>query len=122
MDVLDQQDLDILAARLVALDKVLGPRVGDYVEFEPGVVRRISYLWPDSVQTSDGGSYYLGDGYVSMSGSLHPGVPRENLVRTKRTRPGNVWFFHHNFPQADGGVQTSIPFRVYVYSTNPASR
>ena len=110
----DQRDRDILVARQAALDSVPGPRVGDWVEFPGSVMRRISYLWPDDAQTSDGGTYYLGDGYVSMSGSLHASVPTNSLKRTRRTKPGSVWFFHHDFHTAGGGVDTTIPFRVYT--------
>jgi hypothetical protein len=114
MAVLDERDQEILATRIIALNAVPGPRVGDWVEFADRVTRRISYIWPDGVQTSDGGTYYLGVGYVSMSGSLHHIVPLTSLKRVKETRPGSVWFFHHDYPAADGGVDTSISFRVYV--------
>lgn len=116
MNMLDDRDQAILAKRQAALDKRRGPRVGDWVEFTDGVVRRISYIWPDSIQTSDGGTYYLDLGYVSMSGSLHQGVPAKSLKRTKRTKTGGIWFFHHDFPTADGGVDTTIAFRVYACS------
>lgn len=111
---LDDRDRAILAERQGQLDAVVGPRVGDWVEFADGVSQRISYLWPDDAQTSDGGTYYLGRGYVSMSGSLHRGVPIASLVATARTKPGSIWFFHHDYHTAGGGVEATIPFRVYT--------
>lgn len=113
MGALDPQDQKILEERQAALDQKSGPRVGDWVEFADGVTRRISYLWPEGVQTSDGGSFYLDRGSVSMSGSLYPTVPRESLTRTERSRPGSAWFFHHDYSAAGNSVEVSFPFRVY---------
>jgi hypothetical protein len=65
---LDARDTEILAQRIYAFEQVTGPRVGDYVRFADDVTRRISYIWRDehdqafNVQTSDGGSFYLGNG------------------------------------------------------------
>lgn len=114
MSILDQTDQAILRARQTAFDQRPGPRVGDWVEFPDNIRRRISYLWPDGAQTSDGGTYYLGDGYISMSGSLHRTVPLTSLTPTNRVRRGDVWFFHHDYPTGGGGVDTIIPCRVFT--------
>src|SRR5216117_3642018 len=96
----DERDAEILAKRIAMLDEITGPRTGDFVIFADDVTRRISYIWRDehgaafSVQTSDGGTYYLGEGYVSMSGSLFSGVKPETLTLTDERRDGRVWFFH----------------------------
>ncbi len=111
---LDERDDAILAERTAALDAVDGPRVGDYVDFADGVTRRISYLWPGHAQTSDYGSYYLGNGYVSMSGSLFVPVPTDTLALTDEKRDGAVWFFHHDWAQAHNGIGMTIPFRVFT--------
>lgn len=123
--VLDETDAAIVAARLVELDGIDGPRVGDWVDFADGESRRIAHIWsnrdiwtglaqPVSVQTTDGiGSFYLGDGYVSMSGALHPGVDPILLTDTGKTRPGAVWIFHHDWHRAHNGVDTVVPFRVF---------
>lgn len=122
---LDQRDVSIVAERMAALDAKPGPRVGDFVRFSDGTLRRISYRWTDGAgwdggcQTSDGGSYYLGNGYVSMSGSLHPAVPTEQLTPTGERRDGSVWIFHHDIRQAHNGVDVSVPFRVYEFDGEP---
>lgn len=128
---LDQRDAAIVADRQASLDRNAGPRVGDYVEFADGVVRRISHIWesyqdpepqysfPALAQTSAGGSYYLGNGYVSFSGSLYRGVRLDTLTATGEVRPGPVWIFHHDWRTAHNGVDTSARFRVYR-STEPA--
>ena len=57
-----------------------------------------------SIQTSDGGSFYLGDGYCAFSGSLYDGIPADTLTLTGETREGRVWWFHHDYHTAHNGV------------------
>lgn len=129
MPEFDEHDQAILTARQTMLDKLNHPRVGDWVDFANGVSRRISHIWPhdhtrdtatkglhpkDGLQTShDGYGYYLGEGYISFSGSLYRSVEARTLTLTEEKRNGRVWFFHHNHAQAHNGVETTIPFRVY---------
>jgi hypothetical protein len=118
---LDDRDRDILSkragrfwARHTQIETL--PRVGDYVDFADGVSRRVSHVWDwgtPSVQTSDGGSFYLGDEGCSFSGGLYPGVYTDTLTLTGETREGSVWFFHHNYATAHNGVETTMPFAVY---------
>lgn len=115
----DDRDATILAKRAALLDAIPGPRVGDWIRFEDGSLYRISHLWvwgdpDDGAQISEGGSWYLGEGYVSFSGALYPSIPLTTLTRTDETRPGSVWFFHHNVSGAGRGVYASLPFRVYT--------
>lgn len=67
----------------------------------------------ESVQVSEGGSFYLGDGYVSFSGSLEPSLPYSSLVDTGDMHDGAVWFFHHDYHQAHNGVSAVAKFRVW---------
>jgi hypothetical protein len=116
---LDKKDQEILAARVAAFDPTEGPRVGDYVEFADGIIRLISHVWADDaewrggVQTSDGGSFYLGDGYMSFSGGLYMSVPHESLTLTEDTRETRVWFFHHDYHTAHNGIDALITMRVW---------
>jgi hypothetical protein len=115
---LDDQDREIIAARMAALSERPGYRVGDYVEFADGVTRRISYVWdwegePPGVQTSDGGSWHLGNGSVSFSGSLYVSVPGDSLTDTGSTRKGSVWIEHHGYLCAGSAVYSSEDFRVF---------
>lgn len=113
----DERDAELTRKRLALMNQVEGPRVGDWVDFADGVSRRISYMWPDSVQTSNEGyGFYLGPGYVSFSGTLYRGVPPDTLTPTGETREGRVWLFHHGHTQAHNGVETSAPFRVFKCS------
>jgi hypothetical protein len=123
---LDERDWLILQDRLAELDTIDGPRVGDWVVFADGVERRISQRWQfpadedgpaiDAVQTSSGGSFYLGDGYVSFSGGLFGSVPTATLEATGQFREGRVWFFHHDHWTAHNGVQSVGLFRVFLCS------
>lgn len=114
----DERDLEILKRREQMLNERTGPRVGDWVylkgENEP---RRFTYDWGDSIQvghsTGECGSFYLGEGYVSYSGSLDPSVSKDSLVELDETRPGNVWFFHHDHMSAHNGVNHTMAFRVF---------
>jgi hypothetical protein len=119
---LDARDAEILTARAAALDAVPGPRCGDYVVFSDGVTRRVSYLWPDGVQTSAGGSWYLGNGFCSFSGSLYRSTPLDLLTLTEEKRPGDVWFFHRDHWTAHNGVHTQILFRVYAAAVSSGAR
>jgi len=124
---LDERDAALLTGRVAAYDAIPGPRVGDFVVFADDVTRRISHIWRDeketvfSVQTSDGGTYFLDDGSVSMSGGLHPGVKPDTLTPTDEQRNGSVWFFHHNRWAAGNGIDTIMSFRVFRCS-EPATR
>ena len=122
---LDARDESILAHRQTLLDRIEGPREGDHVLFPNGTERRISFVSPDSwlpevsaVQTSDSGSWYLGEHGCSFSGSLHPPVKHETLTLTEETRDGAVWFFHHDHARAHNGIRTVASFRVYQCNEN----
>lgn len=122
--VLEDRNLKILTDRLAQLDEDTGPRVGDYVKFSDGVVRRFSHAWDEGIQTSDGGRWYFGNGYLSFSGSLFAPIPFDTLIETGDprldTRWGNAWFFHHDWAKADNGVDVLIPLRVY-HCTQPSN-
>lgn len=115
---LDEWDRAILDERVAAFDARTEVRTDDFVRHADGVLRQVAYIWGDDgpVQTCDGGSFYLGNGYVSMSGSLYRGVPMDTLTPTEETRPGAVWFFHHDWHTAHNGVHVQITFRVWECS------
>ncbi len=122
----DERDAEIVATRAATL--AANPiNVGDFIRFADGTTRRVSYIWPGdddapgSIQTSAGGSYYLGDGYVSFSGALFIGVPFASLTDTGDTFDGDVWIFHHDHACAHNGVHTTIKFRVW-HCNLPAER
>jgi len=123
---LDDVDMTILSERASRFwVQHHGPAVGDYIDFADGVTRRISHVWTFgdiTVQTSDGGSFYLANGSLSYSGGLYhgwnnvirPGIPIETLTLTGETREGAVWFFHHDWHTAHNGVYTTMRFAVYT--------
>jgi hypothetical protein len=112
---LDELDQAILARRVAQRESVTTPRLGDFVRFSDRL-ERISYDWGDAVQTSKGGSFYLGkDGYASYSGCLNASIPKEQLRATGEILDGHFWFFHRDFWTAHNGVDVTAPCGVYDY-------
>ena len=116
----DDRDREMIDRYMAALDARTGPREGDFVVFAGGTTRRLSHIWtfdsgaPEFIQTSDGGSFYLGDGYVSFSGGLHPGLRADLFRPTGTTRLGWAWTFHHNQHRASNAVHFRVPFRLFT--------
>jgi hypothetical protein len=115
----------ILASRVAKYNERPNACVGDYLKLwtksEPCPAwlfeyTRFTHDWGDRIQTggSAGGRYYLGDGFLSYSGSLDSGVDHADLVATAETKPGNVWFFHEDISGAGRGVDFQIPQRVFT--------
>jgi hypothetical protein len=109
----DEIDHEIATKRIEAYDNCDKPRVGDFVIMPDGKYERFSYAWNDGIQTCHEGSFYLGNGYASMSGSLNPCVPYEKLERTDKKKIGNFWFFHHDYHTSHNGIGVQIVCRVY---------
>jgi hypothetical protein len=114
---LDELDAAILAERQAAfLDRAddEGPRQGDVVAFRDGTFLRVSYAWPDRIQTGDmRASYYLGNGYMSHSGACFTGVPRAAFTPTGRRSLETAWFFHHDQRRAYNGVDVLVAVPVW---------
>lgn len=116
---------ELLDNRTTLRDGQTGPRVGDYVLFPDDMPRdglyeryieRISHDWGDGVQTSPGGSWYLGDGFASFSGSLNSTIPKARLEDTGETKLGSFWFFKGDYARAHNGVDVMASCRVYRYT------
>lgn len=119
MDVnLDEKDQEVLAVAVKARDAQEGPRIGDFVLFPGGQLERFSHEWSDGIQTSPGGSFYLGkQGNGSLScGGLNPAIHKGTLELTVAILPGSFWFFHHGVAGAGRGVYFEIPCRVFKTS------
>lgn len=115
----------ILATRFTKYNQRKGARVGDYLRLWAGPgpcpahrneFTRFTHDWGDSLQTGghSGSSYYLGDGYLSYSGSLDSGISRASLIQTNYTKMGDVWFFDEDWAGAGRGVNFEIPHRVFT--------
>jgi len=111
---LDARDLDILVDRSVTLNRRSGARAGDFIRLLDGSERRIAYCWDDGVQTTDHGSFYLGDGGISYSGGLDAAITLDRVRPIRHiSRLGRVWFFHHDQWRAHSSVHGWLDFRVY---------
>ena len=113
---------ELLERRIRLRDEDTGPRIGDFViphcSFATGKERteRIAHDWGDlGVQTAPGGSFYLGEGFVSFSGALNPMISTALLDPTGEIREGWFWFFSRDLRKARNGVKAQAPCRVYRY-------
>ncbi|ADV02159.1 MULTISPECIES: hypothetical protein [Comamonadaceae] len=115
---LDSIDQEMLRISIEMRDTLEGPRMGDFVLFPNGELERFSYDWGNDIQTSPGGSFFLGKaGHASLScGGLHPPVSKQSLEITSAALPGAFWFFHHGTAGAGRGVECEAPCRVYKSS------
>lgn len=83
-------------------------RVGDFVLFSDGVLRRVAHLYSTVVQTCDLGDFNLDIDVVRMSGSLSPGITRDTLTPTGLTQLGEVPFHHHDQRATCALVRTQV--------------
>ena len=113
---MDKRDEELLKQRSATFLERKYIKSGDFVRFADGTIRRVSHVWTDEpvgIQTSDNGSWYLGNGYMSFSGGLFCPIPAASMTRTDETMSGACWFFHHDFAYRDNGIYTSIPCPVW---------
>lgn len=117
---LDRKDHEILVSSVVELHKREGIRVGDFIRYADGAMRRVAHIWDDGagnaleIQPTDGGSFHLSpSGSVSFSGGLHRSIPAESLTDSGQHAHGAVWFFHHDIWGKDRGVNAGVTFRIY---------
>lgn len=105
----------ILKERSELFNKIPGIRVGDYLKLSDGTYLRFSHDWGDAIQTSNtyGGRFYLGDGYLSFSGGLHPAIDKHVLKEIQESKPGKIWFFKNDYAVAHNGIDFEIDFRVF---------
>ena len=94
------------------------PKQGEFMEAPDGTLRRIAHVW----HTDDGmiewqpvsgnGSYFMGQGYMSMSGSLESSE-RHQYEPTDRTHPASAWTWHRGWSGAGNGVNFIVNVRVW---------
>lgn len=115
---------ELLARRSRHREEANKPLVGDFVVFTNSYdgesrtrTERISHDWDEyGVQTSPGGSFYLGDGFTSFSGTLNPTIPTEKLKDTGEISQGSFWFFSKDYRAAGNSIHIEAPCRVYNYA------
>lgn len=112
---MDKQDISMRDRRVIEFNRsTYAPRVGDFVILTDGTLERFSHDWGDSLQTSPGGSWYMGNnGYIEFSGGLNPSIPKNQLTRLSNFKDGRFWFFQHDFARANNGVDFLVPCRTF---------
>jgi len=114
MQIAHEKNQKILKERMKTLNKIKGPRVGDFCVHPNGRLDRITHDWGDSLQVGGiSGSYYLGMGYISHSGGLEPAILINRFIDTGETRMGKIWFFNDDYATAHNGIYYDVPFRVF---------
>jgi hypothetical protein len=102
----------ILKQRMERYNKIKGAKVGEFLKYKKWYVRFSEDLG-DSLQTSEGGSFYLGNGYMSFSGSLNHGIDKDKIELTPERRMGSVWFFDEDIAGAGRGKYFQVKLRVF---------
>ena len=108
-----KKDLTIIKTRSKAFDLVEGPRIGDFIQLPDKTYTQVTHVWYETVQTGGPGSKYLGNGYISRSGGLDPGLKISDLAPTDKTKKCSIWIFQGNHAEGHNGINYKIPFRVY---------
>ncbi len=120
---LDQENQEILNRRIRLRMSHALPEIGDYVIFlaraRAGtfpLMERIAHEHGEyGIQTCEGGTFYLAEGYTSHSGGLNPTIDTALLVNTGETKNGTFWFFNHDRMMAHNALDVTAPCRVYTY-------
>jgi hypothetical protein len=113
-----QKDLKMFRERMLEYDKSPSdkPRVGDFIWMgkKQGWMR-FAYDWAPhgGIQICYDGSFYLGNGYCSMSGSLEPSIDHSRIVPTDQTKLGRCWAPHNGYLEGGSGIYMKMPFRVF---------
>lgn len=107
-----RKNWDLFKERIKEYNKEYRAKVGEFLKFK-GRYIRFAYDWGNLLQTTRGGSFYLGDGYCDFSGSLEHGIDKDKIELTSEIRNGRVWFFDSDIWGANRGVDFDMPFRVW---------
>lgn len=106
-------------------NNVIGPRVGDYVDFADGRQTRISVISGKQLQINApefGSSFHFLWWYCSYSGGHGASLKLVDLIDTQTLRDGQVWFFHHDQSGPHRGVNCKIPCRIYNIKNDGAAQ
>lgn len=117
-------NMDLFKQRIEQYNNIDGIRVGDYIK-ENDTYIQVTHIWYDDnekqelLQTQDlnfgHGSFYLGNGYISYSGSLNTGYHTKNYTFNllDEKKQGVIWFFKRNIHTAHNGINFNMNFRVF---------
>ena len=122
MNKLDERDQKIMDERQAAFLARTEPKQGDFIRFKDGTVKRIAHVWTDEngkathiqpTMYNGDSSFYMGEGYMSFSGSLNPSIDAAKFTRTNEIMQGWAWFFHHDFATAHNGIDVLVNCPVW---------
>lgn len=117
-DGLDATAAGILREAVASLDEIPGPRLGDFVRFEDGSLKRIT-VWRDGHMQAgapeNAGFFLWRGGFTEVVGFCGDQIDPARLQRLDESMDGKVWTFRNGDVQPGGRVDTKVPFRVYSY-------
>lgn len=117
---LDGHDLLLLSRKLMAFNAISGPRVGDGVlvpEKKNNLGRRIALMGDAAFQATPpyvAGSFYLGNGCVSYSGSLDEPLPLDRLVDAGYLCSQRFWFYRQDLVKTHNTTHAYLRVRVFA--------
>jgi hypothetical protein len=103
----------MLRQRQAALDKITGPKVGDYIRTIDSRLLRFTINSDDSLQAYRSGSFYLGHNGCDFSGACGDSYRKYRLIETGERKEGSVWFFDGDQWGAGRGHNTKAIFTVW---------
>lgn len=104
---------EIIRSRSTLYDSLEGPRIGDYIKLPNDQFYRITNFNRNNQFGIGTGSYFLGEGHLSFSGTANDWLTVSDIKLTAEQKAGSSWIFDQNKVRAGGRVDFQIPFRVY---------
>jgi len=116
---LDGHDLLLLSHKLMAFNAISGPRVGDVVLVPEKKTRgrRIALIGDAAFQPTPpyvAGSFYLGNGCVSYSGSLDDPFPLDRLADAGYLCSQRFWFYRQDLVKTHNTTHAYLRVRVFT--------
>jgi len=111
-----KENLPILKQKENRYNRFKGIRIGDWLkDHKTGKDEKNNPTLYQTTEEGDAGSFYLGDGYMSFSGSLNHGYETKlfKFRKLPYKRNGRVWFFKNRFATAHNGIEYPMKFRVF---------
>ncbi len=103
----------MIVQRQAALDKITGPKVGDYLRTIDNKLLRFTINSGDRLQAYYGGSFYLGNNGCDFSGACGDSYPVYRLIETGERKAGSVWFFRNDEWRGGNSYETKAMFTVW---------
>lgn len=89
------------------------PILGDALRLPDGQTVYFCHIYDNKAQTCEGGSFHLGEGYLSYSGGLDSGISFSGIELTAEKFVLPVWFCHRGYLTGGCGIYARIECRIW---------